>query len=79
MARDIIQLTEGFRIFINQYGIRKKKLISNIIEYTHVLGSVEKITYEEKHRDDFNYITKDHKEQVRKNKEIVRKNHQVKS
>lgn len=59
-----------YQIFIKVYRRGKK---TKIIEYTHCLGSVEKNIFEEKSHDLFNYITKDHKEQVRKNRELLEK------
>ena len=68
MVRLIIQQTERFRIFIKNFRMGKK---TKIIEYTHVLGGVSRIIYEEKKNEGFNYVTKDYKEQVQKNREFL--------
>ena len=70
MTRIIIQHTEGFRIFINIFRKGKK---SKIIEYVHNLGAIRKAIYEEKSFGVFNYIAKNHKERVQKNKELIKK------
>lgn len=68
MTRIIIKQTKRYQIFIKVFRLGKK---TKIIEYTHSLGSVEKNIFEEKSHDLFNYTTKDHKEQLRKNKEFL--------
>lgn len=68
MTRHIIQQTDKYRIFVRIHRLAKK---TKIIAYIHVLGSVSKRVYEEKNFDCFNYTTKDHKEQIRKNNEFL--------
>lgn len=68
MTRSIIQQTQRYQIFIKVYRKGKK---TKIIEYTHTLGSVEKTVFEEKNHDLFNYTTKDHKERVQTNRELI--------
>lgn len=70
MTRFILAQTGKYRIFVHVY---RKKITAQIIDYTHVLGSVSKSIYEEKSVDRFNYVTKDHKEQVQKNREFLEK------
>lgn len=70
MVRIEIGHTKGQRIYIKVYRKGKK---TKIIEYIHNLGKVSKRIYKLKSYDSSNYITKDHKERVKKNKEELAK------
>lgn len=70
MTRFILTQTEKYRILIH---VHRKNITAQIIDYIHVLGNVTKTIYEEKNVNYFNYTTKDHKEQVQKNREILEK------